>query len=314
MSRTSAERLRKSVVHGLGVVSLLALIGCATSGGSASRAPLRDYDEQEEIRQQQIKEAVAASLLPRIMILVDEKSLGTIPTAEVEAMAIRMLLEEGIPIVDQDMVRANVGKGQQLLKMAGDNKGAAALGMQYGADIIIIGEVVAKPSARRIAESNLRTYQAAATLRAVRTDNSATIASSSEDSSIIGLDDVSGSAKAIKTAGEKSLGVLIPTVLAAWDKTGGRNARMVNHVTVTVGGVDQMWKLKAIREGLVAKKDKVINVVQRNYTAGVAIFEMDAVVPIEELSEAIVLQPPEGIKFQVLEVGAGNINLKSVAN
>ncbi len=52
---------------------------------------------------------------------------------------------------------------------------------------------------------------------------------------------------------------------------------------------------------------------QRNYTAGVVIFEMDAVVPIEELSEALVLDPPKEMKFQVLEVAAGKINLKAVA-
>ena len=52
------------------------------------------------------------------------------------------------------------------------------------------------------------------------------------------------------------------------------------------------------------------NVVQRNYTSGVAIFELDSLVPVEELSEAIVLKPPQDIKFQVLEVAAGHIQLK----
>ena len=146
------------------------------------------------------------------MILVDEKSLGTIPTAEVEAIAIQMLLNSNAQIVDQDMVRANLSKGQQILAMSGDNRGAAALGLQFGADLTIVGEVVAKPSARRIGDSNLRSYQAVATLRAVRTDNSATIASSSEDASVIGLDDVGGSSKALKAAGGKSLAILIPAI------------------------------------------------------------------------------------------------------
>lgn len=251
-----------------------------------------------------------ASQLPRVMLLVDEKSLGTIPTAEVEAMAIQMLLEQNVPVVDQDMVQSNLDKGQELLRMAGDNRGAAALGLQFGADIVIIGEVVAKPSARRISDSNLRTYQAAATLRAVRTDNSMAIASASEDASIIGLDDVAGSAKAIKTAGRKSLDRLIPDLLDAWTRAGGRSAPRLNHVTLTVGGVDQMWKLKAVREQLAAMKSQAVNVVQRNYTAGMAVFELDALVPIEELSEAIVLKPPADIKYQVLDMGPANIQLK----
>jgi hypothetical protein len=251
--------------------------------------------------------------LPRVMLLIDEKSLGTIPTAEVEALAVSKLLAENVTVVDQDMVRAEIAKGQKMLKMAGDNRGAVALGLQFGADVVIMGEAVAKPSARRIAESNLRTYQAVATLRAVRTDNSMTIASASEDSSIIGLEDVAGSSKALKGAGEKALDALIPELLTAWKE--GRAAGAVRGavpVSITVGGVDQMWKVKAVREGFESLSG-VREVAQRSYTAGVAEFMVEASVPAEQLSEAIVLSPPKGLKMQVLEVGPGKIGLRVVA-
>lgn len=294
---------------------LVVLMACSAFCGCQSAAPRpRTWEEREAERKERTVAAVRKmSEQPRVMILVDEKSLGTIPTAELEAMAIQRLLDANALIVDQDMVRANISKGQQLLKMAGDNRGAATLGMQFGADMIIVGEVVAKPSARRIADSNLRTYQAVATLRAVRTDNSATVASSSEDASVIGLDDVAGSSKAIKAAGAKSLDALIPAMLDSWAKAGRSSPVRVNHVTLTVGGVDQMWKLKAIREKLMSMENAAMNVVQRSYTTGVAVFELDAIVPIEELTEAIVLNPPADIKFQVLEIAAGNIGLKAVS-
>lgn len=287
------------------------LLAALVLAGCQSRPPPVSPEVQREIETQKlIKQARAAHQLPRVMLLIDEQSLGTIPTAEVEALAIKMLLAENVRVVDQDMTQSNVGKGQELLTMAGDNRGAAALGLQYGADIIVVGEVVAKPSARRISDSNLRAYQAAATLRAVRTDNASTVASASEDASIIGLDDVAGSAKAIRAAGQKSLDALVPAMLAAWTQAGGRGAARLHHVTITIGGVDQMWKVKAIREQLHTLKSQAANVVQRNYTAGVAVFELDALVAIEELSEALVLNPPADIQFQVLEVGAGNINLR----
>jgi len=298
--------MKKIIYLTLIAAGMAGLAGCQTAPPVA--APEKEKDELTVA----VKEARLASEQPRVMILVDEKSLGTIPTAEVEAMAIQMLLNSNAQIVDQDMVRANLNKNQQILQMAGDNRGAAALGLQFGADLTIVGEVVAKPSARRIGGSNLRSYQAVATLRAVRTDNSATVASSSEDASVIGLDDVGGSSKAIKAAGGKSLALLIPAMLGAWEKAGGRYSPRVNHVTLTVGGVDQMWKLKAIREKLIAMEKFTANVVQRNYTSGVAIFELDAVVPIEMLAETVVLDPPADIKYQVLEIGAGTINLKAV--
>lgn len=298
--------MKKMMICRVGALAVVAAVlsACAT-------APVQQALEPVETEVEKVTRiARKTAELPRVMLLVDEKSLGTVPTAEVEAMAIKMLLAENVKVVDQDMVQSNLGKGSELLKMAGDNRGAAALGLQFGADIVLVGEVVAKPSARRIGDSNLRTYQAAATLRAIRTDNSAAIASASEDASIIGLDDVSGSAKAIKTAGGKSLDILIPAMLDAWTGAGGRSAVRVNQVTLTIGGVDQLWKVKAIRDQLRGMNPHIVNVVQRNYTAGVAVFELDALLPIEELSEAIVMAPPEDLSFQVLDIGAGNINLR----
>lgn len=254
---------------------------------------------------------LGASPKPKVMLLVDEKSLGTIATSEIEAMAIQMLIDEGVPVVDQDMVRANIKKDQKLLKMAGDTRGAAALGLQYGADVIIIGEAVAKPSARRIAESNLRTYQAVATLRAVRTDNSETIASASETASKVGLEDVAGSSQALKAAGEMTLGALIPKMLKAWEG-GGAAAKRGLVINLTVGGVDKAWKLKEIREKLRGMDDVIVNVLQKSYTAGVAIFEIESVIPAEELAEKMLLNSPSGLKFQALDVGRAKIDLRAV--
>jgi hypothetical protein len=256
--------------------------------------------------------ACAAAAAPKVMLLIDEKSLGTIPTAEVEALAVRKLLDLNVQVVDQDMVRANLAREQQSLKLAGDNRGAAALGQQFGADVMVIGEAVAKPSARRIAESNLRTYQAVVTLRAVRTDNSATIASASEDASVIGLDDVAGSSKALKAAGEKSLSGLLPKMVEAWSAVAPA-AGAASEIEITVGGVDQLWKLKAIRERLRGMPEQIRGATQRSYTSGVALFTIEALVASEDLSEALVLSPPEGLKLQVLEVGPARIQLKAVA-
>jgi hypothetical protein len=248
---------------------------------------------------------------PKVILLIDEKSLGTIPTAEVEALATRLLLDQQVNVVDQDMIKANLQKTQQSLRNAGDNRGASALGQQFGADVIIIGEAVAKPSARRIGDSNLRTYQAVATLRAVRTDNSATIAASSEDASIVGLDDVAGSSKALKACGQKCLAVLIPSMLKAWtEKTAPSAAGKAVPVELTIGGVDQLWKLKAIRDRLRGMSESIQTSTQKQYSAGLALFNLESLISAEELSEKLVLNPPDGLKMQVLEITPGKINLK----
>lgn len=244
------------------------------------------------------------------MILVDEKSLGTVATSEIEALAVRKLAEKQIETVDQDMVRANMQRMQQALKSAGDNRGAAALGREFGADVIIVGEAVCKPAARRIADSNLRSYQAVVTLRAVRTDNSVNLASASEDVSVVGSDDVAGSAKALRAAGEKTLDALIPAMLQKW--AAGGSAAAGNPIEITVGGVDQIWKLQALRENLRSRPKDLPTVVQKNYAQGVAVFRVESRLPSEELAESLVLRPPEGLKLQVVEITSVTLNMRAV--
>lgn len=293
------------------VLLLLALAGCATPPPPAPKTRERGAPAPAAAAK-----PPTPTFLPRVMVIVDEKSLGTIATSEIEAMATKKLIAMDVPVVDQDMVRANIARSQQMLVAAGDNRGAAALGTQFGADVVLIGEAVAKPSARRIGDTNLRSYQAVATLRAVRTDNSATIAAASEDATQVGLEDVSGSAKALREAGEKSLDVLIPEMLAKWTpgNAAGDGANGFPHrVEMSVGGVDQMWKLKAVRDALRGRTRDLRNVAQRSYTAGVAEFSMESALPTEELAEALVLAPPEGLKLQVLDVGGGRIQVRAVA-
>jgi hypothetical protein len=225
-----------------------------------------------------------------------------------------MLLERGIPVVDQDMVRANLQKDQTLMKMAGENRSAAALGLQYGAEVMIVGDAVAKPAARRIGDSNLRSYQAVVTLRAVRTDDSETMASASEDATVIALDDVSGSSKALKLAGDKSLQALLPAMLMKWEgATPGGGAAGGGRVQLAVGGVDKAWKVKAVREKL-GMLPGVTSVTQRSYTAGAAVFELEIRSSAQEFAEQFVLEAPPGLKLQILSVGTTKIELRAAAD
>lgn len=257
---------------------------------------------------------VLPAILPRVMIIIDEQSLGTIATAEVEAMAIRKLMELNVPTIDHDMVRANIARSRQILEMAGDNRGAAALGSQFGADLVLVGEAVAKPSARRIADTNLRSYQAVATLRAVRTDNAATVSAVSEDATQVGLEDVSGSARALRAAATAALDRIVPEMLLRWtpSEIEKSTADFGHKIDLTFGGVDQVWKLRALRENLRAREQDVRNVVQRNYTSGIAEFNLESRLPSEELAEDLVLSPPEGLRLQVLEISPGRIQIRVV--
>ena len=71
-----------------------------------------------------------------VLLMIDEKNLGSIPTSEVETTGGQMLRDAGMKIVDRDLVRANIKAAQQNFKIAGDAKAAVSLGNQYGAEIV----------------------------------------------------------------------------------------------------------------------------------------------------------------------------------
>ncbi len=294
-------------------IAFFLVSGCATSPTHESPADHRSGADHLESSTEAASIRKAAVPLPRIMLMIDEKSLGTIPTSEVEAMGVGILTGLGYTVVDQDTVKANIKKDQQMLLMSGDTRGAKAMALQFGADVIVLGEAVAKPSARRIADTNLRAYQAIVTLRAVRTDNSATIASASETETVAALEDVSGSSQALKKAARKSFEILAPKIESAWIASGGASAEPSGQpITLTVGGVDKTWKLKAVRDSLREMSRNVSNIIQRSYTSGVAVFEVTSSLPAEELGEMLLVNPPEGIKYQILEIQSGKISIRAV--
>jgi hypothetical protein len=253
----------------------------------------------------------ALAATPKVMVVIDEKALGTISTSEIETMAVRMLGDNRVETVDQSMVKSNLERIQQAFRGSGDNRAASVMGREFGADVMLIGEAVSKPNAAKIADSNLRSYMASVSLRAVRVDNSVNIASASETATAIAIDDVTGSSKALKAAGEKALKAIIPSLITKWNANNDGAGRRVG-IEITVGGMDQIWKLKETRERLKGMKKEIASVVQKSYAQGMAVFRVESFIPAEELAEALVINPPTDLKVQVVEIKPQTIDIRVV--
>jgi hypothetical protein len=258
--------------------------------------------------------SAAFAAMPKVLVMVEEKAIGSISTSEVESMAVKLLGDNGIETVDQNMVQNNLDRIQKVFRGAGDNRAAAAIGREFGADVILMGEAIAKPNAAKIGDSNLRSYNAAATFRAVRTDNSVNLASASETATVVALDDITGSSKVLRKAAEQALAALIPQMIARWEKPGAVGLKPGEKVavTLTVGGMDQIWKLRETRMRLKGMKGKVASVAQKSYAQGVAVFNVESLLPCEELAEELVMDPPTDLKVQVVEIRETTLNLRVV--
>jgi len=256
---------------------------------------------------------MASADMPKVIVMVDEKNLGTISTSEVEAMAIEMLSDKGIETVDQTMVANNLERVQKALRGAGDNRAAAAMGREFGAEVVLMGEAVAKPNAAKIGDSNLRSYQASVTFKAIRVDNAVNIATASEKASVVAMDDVTGGSKALCEAGKKALTKVIDGLVRKWNGTSiaTGEAEKIN-IELTVGGIDQIWKLKAMRQQLKKMKKSTASVTQKSYAQGAAVFKVVSLLPAEEFAEELVMHPPEDLKVQIVEIHPATISLRVV--
>lgn len=154
---------------------------------------------------------------PKVMVLINEKGLDRQPSAEIEALTLPLLMDRKVPVVDRDTVQANLKKIRKLMAANGDEQGATAAGMEFGAEVVIQGAAEVKRTASRIGGSNLQTYQGVVNLRAICTDDGSLLASVSESKNAIALDDVIGSAKALRSAGNSAVPTLVDSLLAAWE-------------------------------------------------------------------------------------------------
>ncbi len=154
---------------------------------------------------------------PRVIVLLNEKDAGGAAAAEAESAAINYLVANSIPVVDRAVVQANQDKIRELLALAGDDQGAAAIGMQFGADVIIRGEAEARQTAAGIRGSKLNSYQGKLDLRAIDADDGQILAAASAAVPAIAMDAVNGSAQALQAAAARALPDLLPKLLAAWD-------------------------------------------------------------------------------------------------
>jgi hypothetical protein len=246
---------------------------------------------------------------PRVMVMIDEKNLGAYTTAESEKVITQHLLARGLDIVDAEMVRTSIDRDKILQGMISGPRAAASIGLQFGADVIIVGKAVAKGSAEQIQDSTLRSYQAQVSLRAVRTDTARVLGFESGSGAKVHVDDVVGGSEAIRAATEPLIAAILPKILAAWS---GPGASLSRKIKLVVGNVSQIWQVSAIKALLRKKIRNVEEVVQRNFVSGTAVFEVTCGGDAQALAEALTMAKPAYFRLKVVGVSPGKLDMKLV--
>ncbi|WP_284151115.1 hypothetical protein [Desulfofustis limnaeus] len=249
----------------------------------------------------------AAVVLPRFMVLIDEKNMGTYSMGDSERVFVQSLVDAGADVVDNEMIRTTQNRDKAIQSLTGSPHAAAALGLEFGADIIIVGRAIAKGSADTIQNTSFRSYSAAINLKAIRTDTAEIILTDSQSAAKIHVDDITGGSEALQEAAQRSADTIVPKLLTG-TLAGDGPAKIQLHI----GNVSQIWQVAAVKKLLREQVGGVDDVVQRSYISGIAIFEVYYNGSPQALAEALTLATPSYFRVKVVAVSATKLDTQLV--
>ncbi len=247
---------------------------------------------------------------PRMMFLVEESiegvrdaGIGSGDMSQAETSLVQAFLDAGFEVVDSATVAANINRDQALKAVEGDAVAAAALGSQYGADVIITAKVAAS-SGDKILKTSMKSHQAAITAKVVRADTGAIITSATEQGKHAHIDDMAGGIAAIDKASQQLADVLIPRILEQWRQdiqTATTIQLMVSNVSFT--------QLKALKTVLQNEIRGVKEVYQRSFQSNMARLDVDIQSTTETLADELVSKEFNGFSIEITGMTENRIDV-----
>ena len=248
-----------------------------------------------------------AAPLPRVMVLVEEKNLGAYSVSEAERNLAQQLIERGIEVVDTDLVKSSTSRDKLLHAATGGPNAAAAMGLKFGAEVIVVGEAIAKGSSTTVRDSNMRSYSAVVSFKAIKTDTAKIIATNSKSVSQMHVDDITGGTLAIRKASDLAALDIIEKIVGGYDSSGNRS----QPVRLLISNVYQLWQLAAIKK-IVRQQANASDVVQRSFVSGVAEIDLQWKGGTSLLAEELTLAEGQYVQLRVLGITPGKLDLQVV--
>jgi hypothetical protein len=153
---------------------------------------------------------------PRIMVVIPEYySSKYIPDPSAETSIIKKLVENDFLVVDQAQVQKIRDKDESKRALEGDSNAAVAIGRQYNAEILIIGEAFGEIT--EIFPQNLTTNcSARVEAKAIRVDTGQILATYGTTASASGNSDEIAAKNALAIAGDEMGDYLMRQIVRKW--------------------------------------------------------------------------------------------------
>jgi hypothetical protein len=252
---------------------------------------------------------------PKVMVMMEEKIMGVFGTTGYEEMnqaetaMIQKLQEMGFNIVDPETVRSNITRDKALRILEGDDRAAAAAGLQHGAQLSVIGKALSKNAGGKLFGTQMQSLQAVVTAKAIRTDDGKVIATGSEQAAKAHIDEVKGGALAIQEAAEKLGETLATKILDRWQKETYGSSQ---EITLVISNLVSYRHLAFVVDFLEKEVQGVKNLQQRTFNAGVAELGLDYAGKLRELAKFLAMKDFTGFRLEPTNFTQNRVDLKVV--
>lgn len=299
-----------------------------TSGYIHSREIIREGRKEDELYEVVIRAVVKTADLendlqaigvllreagkPRLMVLMRESNMAeggeeiSINLNVSETTLIEEFRKKGFPFVDERAAKSGVEKEQALAAVYGDNNAAVLIGNKYNAELIIIGEAVA-----RVAESMseqiapLKSCQADVTARAIKADDGTIIAEGRAHSAYPHINEITGGAIAIEKASRKLAQQLLAEILKRL-KEEMASGKIIRLQIINLKSFTQLNQFKnALRYYIRG----IIDLQQRNFTETVADIDVEIRGNAEKLAQELEGKTIGKFKVKVIGLSANKITV-----
>jgi len=211
-----------------------------------------------------IAEVIASQGKPRMMVLVEESFNGkSDPNKVAQTELESQFIAQGFPFVDKSTVEKIVAKNRRKIASAlsGDNSAAKSIGVDAGAEIILVGSSRVK-EAGKIAGSQLISVQADLNVRVIDINTGKILTAGQEHGAYPHINAESGGVMAVRKAINPLREKLTADIVKLWDINRG------NTITLLVTGLDYE-KLMVLR-GELTEKVRGVKAVNPKGSAGKA--------------------------------------------
>lgn len=267
-----------------------------------------------EIVDQMLKDQLALDLLlewmnrPKLMIMLNENNIGDVTTQVAETEMTRIFLAKHFDMVDRSQIDRIRSSEQAIKAFAGDAAAAAAIGADFGADLVITGKAKATIAEGMSAMlGGMHSGQADISARAIRTDVGSIMALATEHGKGVHISKNTAGTKALTQAGEKLASLLMKEMVKKWQLESSSTSTV--QMIITDIAFAELLKLKKELPGALSA---IQDVKQRSFAANTAKLDITCEGSAEQLAEGLMGITFDAFKLEITGMSAHKIDVRFI--